>query len=203
MVKTFIRVIVMLVIVGVLFWLFAPRIFNNAANTALNAVDPSIAQAQGLAQFVPAGATSQGKTGDLQINLSGLIPKTSYDITLDQGQCGTTNKDLGPVTSDGNGNFYIELPLNTIDTNKTWFVDIHQDSANGLSIACGQLQTNQDANAQAIDASQSAPDIFGGSQSLPNDPNQQGTTPPGGLPNTGVNPGNGQQYGNAKYPRKY
>lgn len=209
MFKVLTRVIVVLLVAGVVLWFFAPHIFNNVANSSISSVDPSVAQAQGLAQYVPADLTSQGKTGNLQVNLNSLQPNTTYAITLDQGQCGAAGKDLGSATTDDNGSFYIELPLASLDINKTWFVDIHQQSASGSSVACGQLQTNQDSSAQAINASQSGPNDFGGAQSLPNDPSQ-GSTPtttspstPSGLPNTGANPGNGQQYDNNHSPRKY
>lgn len=213
MFKMLTRLILIMVIGAALFWIFAPHIFGNAANSIISSVDSSVAQAQGLAQFVPAGLTSQGqgKSGDLQVNLNSLLPNTVYEITLDQGQCGVAGQDLGQVTTDDSGSFYIELPLKTLDTSQTWFVDIHQQSAQGSSVACGQLQTNQDSSAQASNAAQSGPNVFSGSQSLPNDPSS-GNTPtptttspstPSGLPNTGANPGNGQQYDNNKYPRKY
>ncbi len=213
MFKSLFRIILILIVGGGLLWFFAPRIFNNAANSLISSNDPSVANAQGLAQFIPAEATSLGKSGELQINLSGLLSNTSYEITLDEGQCGQVSKDLGQATSDNNGNFYIELPLSSLDTSQTWFVDIHQQGEYGQSVACGQLQTNQDSSAQAINASQSGPNVFGGQPSLPNDQGQgdtptpsatgTGTSTPSGLPNTGANPGNGQQYDNTGYPRKY
>jgi hypothetical protein len=193
-----------LVIVGVLVWIFSPRVFNNAANTLLTSVDTSIANAQGLAQYIPAGVTDQNKSGDLQVNLSGLQTRTSYEITLDESQCGLVNKDLGGVTSDGNGSFYIEIPLTSLDNKQTWYVDIHQVGVQGPSVACGQLETNQDSSTQAVNASQSGPNVFGSSQSLPNDQSASSTgTSPKGLPNTGAGPANGQSYNNSTYPRKY
>ena len=204
--KALTRILMALIVLGALLWIFAPRIFNNAANTFLSSAD---AQAQGLAQYIPAGATSSGK-GDLQVQLNGLTPSTTYDITLDQGACGSTRQDLGSVTSDSNGNFYIEVPLASLDTKSTWYVDVHQQNAFGTSVACGQLQTNQDASSQIINAPLSGPNDFG-PQPSPTD-QSQGTAPntitnsnstPSGLPNTGANPGNNQQYNNSKYPRKY
>lgn len=206
MFRSLLRIIMILIVIGALLWIFAPRIFSNAANTLLSSVNSSVANAQGLAQFIPAGATSQGKSGDLQVNLSGLLPRTSYEITLDEGQCGQVSQDLGHATSDGNGGFYIELPLSSLDTHQSWFVDIHEQSQYGQSVACGQLQTNQNSSTQAINASKAGPNIFGGQPSLPNDQGQNSTTgssTPSGLPNTGANPGDGQQYDNSGYPRKY
>ena len=214
MFKALTRVLVALVVLGALLWIFAPRIFNNAANSFISSAD---AQAQGLAQFIPSNATSSGKTGDLQVQLNGLTPSTSYEITLDQDQCGPSGKDLGSVTSDGNGSFYIELPLASLDTKSIWFVDVHQQGIEGPSVACGQLQTNQDSSSQIISAPLSGPNVFG-PQPSPTDQGQDATptatttgssggttspTTPNGLPNTGADPGNNQQYDNNKYPRKY
>ena len=212
MFKTLTRLLLVLIIVAGLLWFFAPHLFSNAANSLVSSVDPSVAQAQGLAQFVPAGSTTmdQGKSGDLQVNVSSLQPDTTYDITLDQGQCGAESKDLGQVTTDGNGGFYAELPLKTLDVSQAWFVDVHDQDAQGSSVACGQLQTNQDASTQAGISVQSSTNVFSGSQPLPNDSNNADGTPtatttpstPSGLPNTGANPGSGQ-YDNNTNPRKY
>jgi hypothetical protein len=202
--RTFFRIILILVVLGTLVWIFSPRVFNNAANTLLTSADASIANAQGLAQYVPAGVTGQSQSGDLQVNLSGLLPSTSYEITLDESQCGAMSKDLGSVSSDGNGTFYIELSLASLDITRTWFINIHQQGILGPSVACGHLETNQDSGTQAVNASQSGPNVFGASQSLPNNQGASSTgTPPGGLPNTGAGPDDGQSYTNSTYPRKY
>jgi hypothetical protein len=202
--KTLFRVILIVVVGGVLLWFLAPRIFNDAANAILSSTGSAVAQAQGLAQYIPPDASTSGKSGDLQVNLSGLTPRTSYEITLDEGQCGTIDKDLGSVTSDGSGNFYIELPLASLDTGQTWFVDVHQDGANGPSVACGQLSTNQNASSQVINASQSGPNVFGPQAPATSSSatGSSGTSTPS-LPNTGADPGNNQQYDNNQYPRKY
>lgn len=206
--KTVFRVLLTLIVAGALVWFFAPRLFNDAANSLISSADASASKVQGLAQYMPPDANqATNNKGDLQVNLSGLSPNTSYELTLDESQCGSDTRDLGAVNSDGNGNFYIELPLATLDTNQTWFVDVHQQGVLGTSVACGQLQTNLNSSAQAIDATQAGPNVFGPQQS---GQNAQGTTStptsgtkPNGLPNTGVNPGNGQQYDNNQYPRKY
>jgi hypothetical protein len=207
------RLLLTLVIVVALIWFLAPRIFDGAANSLINSPG---SQAQGLAQFVPAGVNSQNNgKGDLQINLTGLTPNTAYQLTLDQVQCGGNSTDLGQVQSDGNGNFYTEIPLKSLDTKQTWYVDVQQQ---GQSVACGLLQTNQDAGTQVIDAAQSGPDVFGpqptqdpqnptatpapGETPLVNSVNNSQTSLPN-MPVTGVNSGNGQQYDNNQYPRKY
>jgi hypothetical protein len=211
--KALTRVLLTLVVLGALLWIFAPRLFSNAANSFITSAD---AQAQGLAEYVPPGALSSSKQGDLQVQLNGLTPSTTYEVTLDQGTCGSTWKDLGSVTSDSNGNFYFELPLASLDTKSTWFVDVLQQNLGNSSVACGQLQTNQDSSSQIINAPLSGPNVFG---PQPTSGDQNGATPtapttggsggttgtgtPNGLPNTGANPGNNQQYDNNKYPRKY
>lgn len=205
MFKTLSRLLVTLIILGILLWYFAPRLFANAANSLISPVDATLSQAQGMAQFIPAGVNSQNK-GDLQIKVDNLLPSTSYEITLDQDQCGSQAQDLGSVNSDSNGSFYVEFPLSSLNSGSTWYVNVHQDGANGLSVACGQLETNSTSGAQAIDSSHSGPDVFDGSQPLQNSSGQTPTpspSKPNGLPNTGANPGNNQQYNNNQYPRKY
>lgn len=204
MFKLLTRVLITLLVIGVLLWFFAPRLLANAANSLINPVNTSLSQAQGLAQFIPAGVNPLSKTGDLQIKIDNLIPSTPYEITLDQGQCGSSTQDLGAVNSDPNGSFYIEFPVASLNTNSTWYVNIHQQGVDGPSVACGQLETNLTSGAQVIDASHNGPNVFDGSQSQQNDqtPTANPSTP-NGLPNTGANPGNGQQYHNNQYPRKY
>jgi hypothetical protein len=216
--KRLFRLLLLLVVVGALIWFLAPRIFNSAANSLISS---TTSQAQGLAQFVPADVSSANK-GDLQINLTGLTPNTTYQLTLDQVQCGMgVSTSLGQATSDANGSFYVEFPLTSIDTRQTWYVDVLQD---GQSVACGLLQTNQNVSSQVINASQSGPNVFGPQGSPSAQPtqdaqNQANSTPtPGatptansdannkpvkGLPNTGVDSGGNQQYDNNQYPRKY
>jgi hypothetical protein len=188
------RWLVILAVVIALIWIFAPRLFNNAANSLISSINSTASQAQGLALFVPAGPNSPNRSqGDLQINLTGLNPNTTYALTLDQGQCGGVSKDLGQRKSDANGHLYIEIPLASLDITRTWFVNVLQQ---GQSVACGLLQTNQSSSTQAINATQSGPNVFGPQTGA----NQSA---PGGLPNTGVKPGGNQQYRNNQYPRKY
>lgn len=194
MIRRLFRWLLILAVIGALIWIFAPRLFNNAANSLISSINSTASQAQGLALFVPAGANSPNKSqGDLQVNLTGLTPNTTYALTLDQSQCGGVSKDLGQGKSDANGHLYIEIPLASLDIKQTWFVNVLQ---RGQSIACGLLQTNQDSSTQAINATQSGPDVFG-----PQAGSNQSS--PGGLPNTGVQPGGNQQYDNNQYPRKY
>ena len=211
------RILFILVIVGALLWFFAPRIIDNASNSLLSATNTSLSQVQGLAQFIPSSVTEQDKgSGDLQVQLSGLDPNAVYDVTLDQGQCTATSKDLGTITADGSGGVYIVFTLGSLDNNQTWYVDVHQQNESGATVACGQLETNKTSNAQVISSSQSGPGVFSGQAESPT-PTSQGvtsesnsnpvsgstTTPLQGLPNTGADPGNGQQYNNNQYPRKY
>lgn len=210
MFKRIFRWVVTLTVVGVLIWFLAPRTFNGEANSLLSS---AVTQVQGMAQFVPAAANDLGNgKGNLQINLSGLTPAIQYELTLDRDQCGQTDTVLGTLAADANGGLYHEFALPTLDAKKSWFVDVWQQ---GQSVACGQLQTNQDAGAQVISAAQSGPNVFG---PQPTDvPQSQSDTPaPGatpannqnssivnGFPHTGTNPGTNQQYDNNQYPRKY
>ena len=215
--KRLFRLLLTLVVVVVLIVFLAPRIFNGAANSLISSMNSSVAQAQGLAQFVPANVTSSNNAkGDLQVNLTGLTPSTTYQLTLDQGLCGGTSTSLGSATSDANGNFYIEIPMTSLDIKQTWYVDVLQQ---GQSVACGPLQTNQDASTQVVNASQAGPNVFGPQDTSPaqdtQNQNSAASSSPvtnsnvtnvstsTGLPNTGVNPGNSQQYDNNQFPRKY
>lgn len=199
MLRSLFRILIILAVVGVLFFFFAPRFFNNAANSLISSVNSSVAQAQGVAQYIPPGVTSQGssKLSDLQVKLNDLLSNSTYDITLDQGQCGNVWKDLGSIKADGSGNFDKQIPVSTLDLTKTWFVDIHQQNASGASVACGTLETNQTTGAQAIDASHSGQSTSGGA------PSSSSPASSPGLPNTGANPGNTHSYDNNQYPRKY
>ena len=214
MFKKLFRLLMTLLILGVLVWFLAPRVFDGAANSLINS---TVSQAQGLAQFIPAGVnTLSNAKGELQINLTGLTPDTAYQITLDQAQCGGNSTDLGQAMSDGSGNLYEEIPVNSLNTGQTWYVDVLQS---GLSVACGLLQTDQNAGTQVISAAQSGPDVFG-PQSTQDAQDQASTPTPAttpaansnannkpthlpSLPNTGVGSGNSQQYDNNQYPRKY
>lgn len=198
MFKRLFRILFILVVIGALLWFFAPRTFNEAANALISSANSAVTQVQGLAQFVPASVNSKSNTdGNLQINLTGLTPNTTYELHLDEAQCGQLGKSLGQITADASGNFYKEFPLSTLDTKQTWFVDVLQQ---GQSIACGQLQTDQNAGTQVVNASQ-GPNLFAGGSPTDNSPLANNS--PTGLPNTGVDPGNNQQYDNNQYPRKY
>lgn len=209
MIKMIFRLIIILVVGGVLLFLFAPRVFDNAGNSLLAAANSS--NAQGLAQLIPAGVGSLGKSADLQVKVDGLLPSTQYEITLDPGQCGGfPTRDLGPISTDTNGSLFTTISLTPVDTKLSWYVDVLQ-GAGGVSVACGQLQMNKDTTSQVISATssgaptptESSPSVpSSSSQGLPQSASSSGGTP-GGLPNTGVRPGSGNGYDNTTYPRKY
>jgi hypothetical protein len=214
--KSLFRILLTLVCVVALLWLFAPRILDSAANAQIGSPGSPI---QGMVQYVPAGVDSPNiNQGDLQINLSGLTPATSYHLTLDQAQCGGSSTQLRDVQSDTNGNLYAEIPLGSIDLKQNWYLNVLQQ---GQSVACGLLQTNRALDTQVVNSSITPPAIFGppdtpdaqatqdanqGSTSLTNTTSAQDDTNKPlktGLPNTGVAPGNSQQYDNIQFPRKY
>lgn len=210
MFKKLTRILITLVVIGVLVWLLAPRIFDNAANSLISS---STTQAQGMAQFVPAqGISATSSQGEVQVNLTGLSPDTTYKLSLDKGQCGSSTINLGPAKTDANGNFYVELPLSSLDTNQTWYIDVLQQ---GQSVACGLLQTDASVSSQVINA---GPNVFGPQTPSTDQTDQNSASTPGtsapqqnttssstlpNLPGTGVKPDDGQQYNNSHDPRKY
>lgn len=187
------RLVIILVIIGAIIWFFAPSIINGAANSVIGSGNSAV---KGLAQFVPTTTTVKNNAtvsnGELQVKVDNLLSTTPYEVTLDTGQCGTIAKDLGKVVTDRGGSFYIEFPLSKLNTNSTWYVDVHKQGVNGVSVACGLLENNQTASSQVITSSPQSPAIFGNTSN-------QSTA----LPNTGADPGNGQSYDNNQYPRKY
>jgi hypothetical protein len=202
MLRGLFRIIVILIVIGVLFFFFAPRFFNNAANSLLSSTNTAVAHAQGLAQYIPSNATTQGATSDLQVKLNDLLANANYDITLDQGQCGNVVKDLGTIKSDVGGNFDNVIPLSTLDLSKVWFIDVHLDNASGTSVVCGQLETNQSSGTQVITPATPKQNVFGSTTSQSSQGSSSTGTSPN-LPNTGAKPGNSQDYDNNTYPRKY
>ncbi len=208
------RLLSRLLIIGLIalgFFLFVgSQFFQNAGNALISAINGSAVH--GVAQVVP---STSGNSSNLQVTLQGLTPKSPYDITLDQNQCGgTVVKDVGPVTTDTGGNvtktFTVPYVSNT--TQQTYWVDVHQGSdRSSASTACGQVQLNN-ASASHIDVS----GVSNSSSTSNNDPigvSNTNSTPsagggnsnPGdpGLPNSGIAPGGSNSYDNYTFPRKY
>lgn len=200
------RLVVLVALAILAFLVLAPRLFQQAGNSLLNAFNNSAAS--GLAEFIPANFNDQNN--HLQISINGLTARGQYHVTLDPQVCGNFPYiDLGEVTADSSGSINKLLTLPKLDINQTWYVDIHQgNSPTGTIEACGKLFTN--SNSVAVNATPiislspqsngngqvSAPTIAGGSPT-------PGATPQTGFPNTGVQPGSKNIYDNYVYPRKY
>lgn len=199
-----VRLILLVALAVLAFFLFTSTVIQHAGSSVLNGLNSSAAS--GFAEFIPANLND--KNNHLQVSASGLASKGSYYITLDSGSCGGAQiQDLGPATADSSGDINKTFTLGQIDTSQTWYVDIHQGSdPGGLTLACGQLVMNSNNVAgtkpilslspESTDTGQlNAPTIAGGSTSTTN------IQP--GFPNTGVKPGNKNSYDNNVYPRKF
>ncbi len=189
--------------------LFLPHLLAQAGNSLLSSNNnaPSLS---GLVQFVPANFID--KSNKLQVSLSGLNAKAKYELTLDPDSCGNAGYvDVGTITSDGNGNVTTTFSLNSLDTTRNWYVDIHNGAdANGTPVACGQLNTN--TNSAAADATntllQTSPTpINPGPVTIGStgggDRGPVTTNSPNRFPNTGVAPGSNNGYNNTAFPRKF
>lgn len=125
----------------VLVIVFAPSLISGAGNALLSAANNSAAQ--GFSSLVPA---AQGKGANLQVNVSGLSPSTSYYVTLDRDECGgQVLASLGTITTDGSGATTASLPITDLGSilHYNLYLDVHQgNNAGGQSVACGQVQVN-------------------------------------------------------------
>lgn len=195
--------LIVLGILGLLVVAFLlPQFVAQAGNSLIQAFNNSAAS--GLAQFIPANFTDQ--QNHLQISVSGLSAQSHYYVTLDSGQCGgSPSQVIGLVLTDASGGINQEFTLGTFNTNQTWYIAIHQGSdSSGTIMACGQLTINGSSV-----ATETTPVIIlspnnGGQTAPPTIANPTPTsTTPSGLPNTGVKPGNSNDYDNHAYPRKY
>lgn len=217
------RLIIRLLVIGLialgLFLFLGAQFFQNAGTALIKAVNGSAVQGQ--AQILPG---TSGNSSNLQLTLQGLTPKSTYDITLDQGQCGgTLVKNVGPVTTDANGNVTktVTIPNVSNQTQQTYWIDVHQGtSSSASSAACGQIQSNStplsNANVVSSTNSSSSSNSTGSSTITVDNPtgvsntdvtpvSGQGnqSTSSTGLPNTGVVPGGSNSYDNYTFPRKY
>ncbi|MDQ6660265.1 MAG: hypothetical protein M3Z24_04785, partial [Chloroflexota bacterium] len=190
---------------------FAPSLIRGAGNAQLTSANNS--GAQGTAQIFP---NASGKGAVLQISLSNLNPHTDYYVTLDQNSCaGNTLLDAGRLTTDSNGSAFTELPLSNVNTivqqNTSPWLDVHQSSSSGVSVACGTVQVNDAVYSQVntpgtVDLNAGVTPVSGNgntSSSVPSGLNNTNSSSGGGFPNTGVAPGKGNSYDNSTFPRKY
>lgn len=201
------------IVIIVVLILFAPHFLAQAGNALVGSLNNSAIS--GLAQYLPPNVV--GKDSALDLSLQGLSPRTTYEVTLDQGSCGgSPSEDLGQFTTHEDGTISTNFAFPSLDTGKKWFINIHQ-GANpaGPSVVCSQLQLNKDSQIGISTLSDNGSStIIGNAQSSNGQTSSgstsattSGTTPPQGypntLPNTGVAPGDKHSYDNTTYPRKY
>ena len=212
MIRLLSRLLFLGVLVVLVLALFAPKYLEQAGNSLITAFNNSAAT--GLAQYIPSNVAD--KDNHLQVSVQGLSPNTKYEVTLDADNCnGSPMKDVGPVTSDGSGSVTAEFTLASLDTNRVWFVDIHQGpTSSGTTVACGRLEINKDSASQVstpttLDTNGDTFTLSLGSNTTTGSGSAQapstGSTPttPKGFPQTGVNPGGKNSYKNTTYPRKF
>lgn len=189
--KTLGRLLVVVCFIIFLLYLYNPDFVSNAGNALIKSVGGSAAY--GSAQVIP---HIQGTGSDLQVNLQGLSSRVQYVVTLDEGSCGgTTVATIGNASSDSGGAITSTFSLDKLNTTapKSLYVNVHQGSASGPSVACGQVEVNNTLASQINKTSNS------GLQGILSSPSNN----VGGFPQTGVAPAKKNTYDNYKYPRKY
>jgi hypothetical protein len=199
------------IILAGLLYFFSPRLFAQAGNSAINAINDSAAS--GLAQYLPTGI--DGTMNDLQLKMSGLTSKFTYFVTLDTGSCGgSPMTDLGKFSSDSSGNLDANVSPGNLNTGQALYIDVHQGDTNtGQSVACGQLQINNHT-LSGLDlsgttaSSNSQLNVNLGPSTSQGTGQSSGVSAPqsrpqAGFPNTGVAPAGSDSYDNYTFPRKY
>jgi len=208
-IKLLLRLVALAAVSIFLLMLYRPELVANASNALLNNNGKVVGSAQILSNL-------QGKGSDFQLNLQGLTASLHYVVTLNQGSCtGKVLATLGSITADQQGNAVATLEkagLNAALTQGVW-VNVHQGSVNGTSVACGRVQTN---NAAATAQSNTGVPTSSNSSStsvnntttgvtplLPLNSNQSSSNGVNGFPQTGVAPAKEDSYRNYTFPRKY
>jgi len=203
-----IKLLLRLLLIGVvgffLLVLYRPDFVANAGNALLNGNNGNVV---GSAQLLP---NTEGKGSSLQISLQGLTSRLHYVVTLDQGSCGgKVLATIGSVTADGQGNALATIEqanLNAAVTQGVW-VNVHQGSASGPSVACGRVQTNSATVGQKGTSTSTYIAPIGTSVTPVNNTTNTTLSPStsgvGGFPQTGVAPAKNDTYNNYTFPRKY
>jgi len=198
------RSILLVAVVIIAIFFFAASYIGQAGKSLLNAFNNSAAS--GYAEYIPPNSSNQ--TNYLQVSASNLDNNGTYHITLNENGCGRAPLiDVGDAVADSSGNINQTFPVQKFDTSQIWFIDIHQgvDSA-GPTVACGQLIINSNTSDLESTPFISLSPASNGQVSAPTNPGvtpAPGATPEMGFPNTGVRPGDKNQYDNYVYPRKY
>lgn len=205
MIKLLLRLLLIGVVGFFLLVLYRPDFVANAGNALLNGNNGNVV---GSAQLLP---NTEGKGSSLQVSLQGLTSHVHYVVTLDQGSCG--GKVLatpGSVTADGQGNALATIEqanLNAAVAQGVW-VNVHQGSASGPSVACGRVQINSTTTVQQNGTGTSTYIVPISTSASPVNNTTNATKSPstsgvGGFPQTGVAPAKNDSYNNSTFPRKY
>ena len=216
-------VLVMVAVILFILFLWRPAFVVNAGNAFIKAAGNSTAY--GSAMVVP---SLKGQSGDIQVSLQGLTSNLHYVITLNQGGCdGSVLKTFTTVTSDTSGNVSNSFSLSDLKltTQPNLWLNVHEGSSSGATVACGQVQINNNLLTQAQTSGTSssdstktgntttvvatpapstsgftngATDTFGDGNAA----NRRHFTDPE-FPYTGAAPGDGNSYNDYKGPHKY
>lgn len=219
--RTLGRVVLIVAVLVFVLFLWRPAFVVNAGNALIHAAGNSTAY--GSAMVVP---NLKNNSGDIQVSLQGLTSNLHYVITLNQGSCnGKVLKTFTTVTSDNSGNAANSFSLSDIKltAQPNLWINVHEGSSSGTTVACGQVQINNNLLTQAQTSGSStsdstktgntttvaatpAPstggftngDTFGDGNAA----NRRHFTDPE-FPYTGVAPDDGNSYNDYKGPHKY
>jgi hypothetical protein len=197
--RTLSRVLLVGALVLFFLLLYRPEFVANAGNALLRSANNNAVV--GSMQLLP---KLQGQGSDLQLNLQGLRSSAKYVVTLDQGKCGgNVLMTLDEISADTQGNITATLSkadVNAMALKQNVWVNVHQGSATGASVACGQVQINS-----AVAAEQSSSGSNNNTTATKNtqNPLSAPTTGVSGFPQTGAGPAGRDTYNNYKFPRKY
>lgn len=223
--RTLGRIVLLVGAILFLLFLWRPAFVVNAGNALLNSVGSSTAY--GSAMVVP---SLNNKSGAIQVSLQGLTSNLHYVITLNQGSCnGTVLKTFTTVTSDSSGNVSNAFSLSDLKltAQPNLWINIHQGSSSGATVACGQVQINNNllTQLQTSNTPATGNTNTGNTATVPSSPSQSSASNTGftngntadtgdgnlnrrhhtnpDLPYTGVAPGDNNTYDNYKGPHKY
>ena len=212
MIKLLLRLVLIGVVGFFILVLYRPDFVAKAGNALLNGNNGKVV---GSAQLLP---NTEGKGSSLQVSLQGLTSRVHYVVTLDQGSCGgKVLATVGSITADGQGNALANIEKSNLDATVAQgvWVDVHQNSANGPSVACGQVQVNstvavQQGNTNNNGTTTNMTPVSASVSPVNNTSNNTSNTTlypinsaVGGFPQTGAAPAKDDSYDNYKFPRKY
>lgn len=141
------RVVLFVAVILFILFLWRPAFIVNAGNVLFHAAGNSTAY--GSAMVVP---SLQGQSGSIQVSLQGLTSNLHYVITLNQGSCdGSVLKTFTSVTSDTSGNVSNSFSLADLKltTQPNLWINVHEGSSAGATVACGQVQINNNLLTQS------------------------------------------------------